>query len=79
MDVPNFYRLLVSSTVLVQGSDHVELESKQLDGVVAVYVDKDFVEMMLALAQEFVACESYGRNFDGQQSFELSLRLHRGH
>src|ERR1019366_4752344 len=37
-------------SMAVQSSDHVELKPKQLDGVVAVDVDIDLVEVMLALA-----------------------------
>jgi hypothetical protein len=49
VDVANLYRLLVPAPVLVKSSDHVELKPKQLERIVAVYADKDLIQVMLAL------------------------------
>ena len=73
VDVPNLHRLLVAPPVPVKGLDHVELKPKQLEGVVAVYADIDLIEVMLALAQEFVPGKPYRRDFDREQSFQLGL------
>jgi hypothetical protein len=76
VEVPDLHRLLVPAPMLVKSADHVELKPKQLEGVVAVHADKDLIEVMLALTQEFVSRKPYGCDFDGEQSLQLGLRLH---
>jgi hypothetical protein len=49
VDMPDLHRLRVAPPMPVKGLDHVELQPKELDGVVAVHIDVDLVEVVLAL------------------------------
>ena len=75
VNVSDFNGLLVTTPVLVQRLDQLELEPEEPSGVTPIDPDEHFIQMPLAVPKELEPGESSGDDLNSDQRLEFTLRL----
>ena len=78
MNVSDFNGLLVTTPVLVQCLDQVQLEPKQSSRIAPVDADERFIQMPLTLLKEPKGGEAGGYDLNSDEGLEFALRFNGG-
>jgi hypothetical protein len=78
MDVSNFDSLLVTTPVLVQCLDQLELKPEQSSGIAPLDANERFIQMPLTVLKELEAGESGRHDLNGDEGLEFTLGFNGG-
>jgi hypothetical protein len=78
MDVSNLDSLLVTTPVLVQCLDQLELKPEQSSGIAPLDANERFIQMPLTVLKELEAGESGRHDLNGDEGLEFTLGFNGG-
>jgi hypothetical protein len=74
--MPDFDRLLITPSITVEALDHLVLEPKKLNRVIAVNVDVILRHVPVALPKKLKTAMARGNDLDCQKRLQLRLGVH---